>query len=150
MKLRMFIILFIARSQSSKVYDKDLHIHLNFSSGAENRFESSVQNRGGRTTGLEADGSLGKSIHGLQFEYEAKETEVLNERGRIRCPQTEYNEWKRNEKEGNCRDQENCRWVKHGETIKTEDCYMHYCKNAGLRVFAGGRRTNLQPTLTQH
>merc|ERR1719153_2203000 len=48
---RMLIILFIARSQSSKLYDEDLHIHLNLSSGAKNRFESKVLNRFGHTTG---------------------------------------------------------------------------------------------------
>merc|ERR1719260_58243 len=48
-QLRMFIILFIARSQSSKVYDKDLHVHLNMSKGSENRLGSSIQNRFGRT-----------------------------------------------------------------------------------------------------
>merc|ERR1719431_470263 len=57
----IFIILFIARSQSFKV-DKDVHIHLDFSSGkegalgAQNRFESSVQNRWGSTTGRWLDG----------------------------------------------------------------------------------------------
>merc|ERR1719153_713758 len=49
-QLRIFIILFIAKSQSLKVYDEDLHIHLNISNGAEKKFGSSVQNRLGRTT----------------------------------------------------------------------------------------------------
>merc|ERR1719153_676182 len=49
-QLRMFIILFIARSQSFKVYDEGLHVHLNISNGAEKKFGSSVQNRLGRTT----------------------------------------------------------------------------------------------------